>query len=57
MKVKECEQCKHYQRRKYSTYHEPKNYHPIGFSHVYAYCVKHKKRCRSVNKCQKEVEE
>lgn len=57
MRVKDCEKCKHYQRRKYSTYHEPKNYHPIGFSHVYAFCVKHKKRCRSVNKCQKEVEE
>ena len=55
MKVKQCEKCEHYKRRVWSQYHEPKNYHPIGFSHAYAYCTKFQKRCLSIKHC-KEVQ-
>ena len=48
MKVRECRKCKHMCERKFSTYHVPKNYHPIGFAHVYAYCRKHERRCSEV---------
>jgi hypothetical protein len=51
MRVKDCEKCEHCQRRVWSQYYEPNNYHPIGMSHAYAYCTKHQKRVRDVKKC------
>lgn len=55
MKVKDCKNCKHCERRTFSTYHIPKNYHPVGFSHAYAYCTLHQKRVSEVKKC-KEID-
>ena len=52
VRVKDCEGCEHLQRRVWSQYHEPKNYHPIGFSHAYAYCKKHRKRVSQVKRCE-----
>ena len=56
MKVKDCKNknCEHCQRRTFSTYYTPKNYHPIGMSHAYAYCTLHQKRVSEVKKCAKE---
>ncbi len=54
MKVKDCETCKHCQRRTWAQYHTPKNYHPIGFTHAYAYCTKHKRRVAEVRKCDEK---
>ena len=56
MVVKNCEKCMYCERRVWSHYYEPKNYHPIGMSHAYAYCRKHKQRVSKVKKCdEKEV--
>ena len=52
MRVKDCKNCEHCQRRTWSQYHEPKNYHPIGFTHAYAYCKKHQSRVLEVKKCE-----
>ena len=54
MKVKMCEGCQYKERRVWAQYHEPKNYHPIGFSHAYAYCKKYGKRCADVKECRGE---
>lgn len=51
MRVKDCKTCAHCVRRTYSTYYEPKNYHPIGMSHAYAYCTKHRTRVAWVKNC------
>lgn len=51
MKVSVCEKCKYYQRRVWSSYYKPNNYHAIGVSHAYAYCSKNKERCLKVKKC------
>lgn len=51
MKVQDCEKCKHYKRCTWSQYYIPTNYHPIGMSHAYAYCTKHKRRCVEIKKC------
>lgn len=56
MKVKECKKCPHCERRVWSSYYEPKNYHPIGMSHAYAYCKKHKKRVLHVRSCDERKE-
>jgi hypothetical protein len=56
MKVKDCEKCEHRQRRVWSQYYEPKDYHAIGMSHAYAYCTKHQKRVRDVKKCDEQKE-
>jgi hypothetical protein len=56
MKVKDCQGCRHKQRRTWSQYVKPNNFHAIGFTHAYAYCTKHQKRVRDVKKCNvKEV--
>ena len=52
MKVSKCKQCNHYKRRVWAQYYTPANYHPIGFSHAYAFCTKHKCRCLEVKKCE-----
>lgn len=51
MKVKKCERCKHYERRTWVQYIKPNNFHPIGFTHAYAYCKQHGKRCADVKEC------
>lgn len=52
MKVKDCRKCKKYMRKVWSDYYIPRNYHPIGMSHAYAWCKKHQKRCREVRECE-----
>lgn len=53
MRVKDCEKCEYCQRRTYSTYYEPTNYHPIGMTHAFAYCSFHQRKVRDVKKCVK----
>ena len=48
MKVSYCEKCKCYERRKWSDYYVPKNYHPIGMSHAYGYCKLYCMRCSEI---------
>ena len=55
MKVKYCQNCKHYKRKVWSSSYKPLNYHAIGVSHAYAFCEKHKTRCVNGKHC--EVEE
>ena len=57
MKVSNCENCIHSQKRRWSSYYEPKNYHPIGMSHVFMVCCLNNKRALEVRKseCKKEV--
>ena len=52
IKVTACKGCPHLRRRTWVQYYEPKNYHPIGFTHAYAYCEKHKKRVAQVQACE-----
>jgi len=52
MRVRDCRKCKKYMRRVWSDYYIPRNYHPIGMSHAYAWCKKHQKRCREVRECE-----
>lgn len=59
MKVDNCKKCVYCKRKKYSTYHTPKNYHPIAISHVYHFCELFYKKCLDVKKseCKKTLEE
>ena len=50
MIVRDCRACPHMRERSFSTYHEPKNYHPIGFKHVYAWCDNRRKKRLSSRK-------
>ena len=52
MKVRDCKKCQKYVRKKWSDYYIPRNYHPIGMSHAYGWCNKHKKRCLEVQRCE-----
>lgn len=54
MKVRECKRCEYNKRRAWKQYHEPVNYHPIGMSHVYAYCKYYRKRCSEITKCYRK---
>lgn len=52
MKVSDCEKyCEQYQRKTWTQYYEPKNYHAIGFTHAYGFCRKNNCRCAEVKKC------
>lgn len=51
MKVSKCEKCKFYKRVTWSTYYVPKNYHPIGITHAYAYCKLAERRCLEIKNC------
>ena len=51
MRVRDCEGCCYCRRKVWVQYYEPKNFHPIGFTHAYAYCEKHKKRVSQVRSC------
>lgn len=48
MRVSNCRKCEFHSERRYSTYYEPRNYHPIGMSHRYAFCELTKRRCSDV---------
>lgn len=52
MKVKNCEKCKYYDRRRWSSSYYPANYHRVGVSHAYGFCINYNKRCSEVKKCQ-----
>ena len=52
MRVRDCQKCQEYVRKVWSDYHIPRNYHPIGMSHAYGWCNKHKKRCLEVRRCE-----
>ena len=51
MRVKDCKECRHCDRRVWSSSYKPANYHEIGVSHAYRYCTLHKARCLSVKSC------
>ena len=55
MRVKDCQGCKHCKRKVWSHYHVCRDYHPIGMSHDYAYCEKHKKRVLKVKQCEERT--
>lgn len=48
MKVSICRKCRYFRERRWSQYYEPKYYHPIGMTHVYAWCKLLNKRCTEV---------
>lgn len=54
MRVKDCKKCKHCERKTWSSYYKPMNYHAIGMSHAYAYCDKYKVRVSEVHGCKEE---
>ena len=56
MKVEYCRKCEHCEKRRYSTYYVPNNYHAIGMTHVYSFCKKHNKRALAVKKCKEFAE-
>ena len=51
MRVKDCKKCPFRRRRTWTEYYRPRNYHPIGMTHAYAYCTFHKKRVLDVKQC------
>lgn len=51
MKVSRCEKCRHHERRRWMRQEFPANYHPIGMTHAYGYCKKHRQRCLKVKSC------
>lgn len=57
MKVKDCKGCKHCKRRTWVQYYEPANYHPIGYTHAYAFCKVHNKRVSKVKFCNENKNE
>lgn len=48
MKVGICRKCRYFRERRWSQYYKPRDYHPIGMTHVYAYCARWKKRCTEI---------
>lgn len=58
MKVAKCKKCFYCLKKRYSTYHTPNNYHPIGITHVYYFCELFNKKCLDVKKseCEKKEE-
>lgn len=50
MKVSECRKCRYFRERRWSQRYEPKDYHPIGMTHVYGWCAYRKSRCRQVKR-------
>ena len=52
MKVRDCEGCKHSERRVWTSRYKPANYHEIGVSHAYRYCRLHGARCLEVKGCE-----
>ena len=51
MRVSYCAKCQYYERKTWSNYHIPKNYHPIGISHAYGYCKLYCMRCSEIKPC------
>lgn len=56
MKVGTCKKCKHFSRKVWTQYYVPKDYHPIGMNHAYAFCDKHQKRCLDIRGCKQIYE-
>lgn len=52
MKVSFCEKCPHFKVGRWVTYYQPNNYHAIGITHKYGYCMWYKKRCLEIKKCE-----
>ena len=50
MKVSICRKCRYFRERRWSHRYEPRDYHPIGMTHVYGYCAYMKKRCAEVKR-------
>ena len=48
MKVSDCRKCRYKREHRWSTHYEPRYYHAIGMTHVYAWCERWKKRCSEV---------
>ncbi len=55
MHVKDCEKCEYCIRKVWSQVHMPKNYHAIGMSHAYHFCLKFNQRILSIKKCKEIV--
>ena len=53
--MKKCKGCSHYERRTWSAKHYPADYHAIGMTHAYGYCLLYQKRCSEVKKRCSEV--
>ena len=54
MRVKDCERsCDKYERRTWSHKHYSQNYHAVGMTHAYGFCLEHKERCSQVKKCNR----
>ena len=51
MRNSDCKKCRYYSRRTWSHYYIPRDYHPIGMTHAYGYCMLHEKRVRDIRKC------
>lgn len=51
MHVKDCLECEHCIRRTWSQAYKPKNYHEIGFSHAYHFCLMYNQRILFIKKC------
>ena len=52
MRVSVCEKCPEYKRKTWTTTYTPANYHKIGVTHAYAYCMFYEKRCSEVRRCE-----
>jgi len=48
MKVSVCRKCRYFRERRWSARYEPRDYHPIGMTHVYGYCAFRMLRCADV---------
>lgn len=51
MKVRLCEECRHYRRKTWSSYYRPKSGRGVGMTHAYGYCMKHNERCSMIKNC------
>lgn len=51
MRVSDCMECEHYQRRTWSAAYHPVDYHVIGMTHAYGFCRLHDLRCSNVKSC------
>lgn len=52
MRVKLCNQCPYKKEMRWTSSYQPANYHMIGMTHRYAYCLSAKKKCIDVLKSE-----
>ena len=57
MRVKDCKGCVHCFRATWVQHYKPANYHEIAFTHAYAACKYHRKRCSEIKWCNDYKEE